>query len=81
MGGNEILLLVHRKTSSLYRFVVINSDPEGGLKHHAVTADTGGSKLKFRTSLVLDNVPESQVPFSNPRKKTCKHKSRALHGY
>jgi hypothetical protein len=40
---------------------VINTNPEGGLKHHAVSADTGCAKLKFRSSMVLDNVPETQA--------------------
>ena len=57
----ELLFLVHRKAASVFRFVVINTDPEGGLKHHAVTADTSSAKLKFRSSLVLDNIPEAQA--------------------
>ena len=35
--SQELLFLVHKKTASVFRFVVINTDPEGGLKHHAVT--------------------------------------------
>ena len=30
--GGEILLIVKRKTANLFRFVVINSNPEGGLQ-------------------------------------------------
>ena len=61
VGGQEILFLIRRKTTGVFRFVVINTDPERGLKHHEVTADTPGSKLRFRSSMVLDNVPESQA--------------------
>jgi hypothetical protein len=61
VSGQELLFLIHRKTKGVFRFVVINTDPEGGLKHHAVTADSGSSKLKFRSSLVLNSVPEAQA--------------------
>lgn len=61
VGGQEILFLIRRKTTGVFRFVVINTDPERGLKHHEVTANTPGSKLRFRSSMVLDNVPESQA--------------------
>ena len=60
--GGEILLIVKRKTANLFRFVVINSNPEGGLQHHEVTADSGGGpKLKFRTAMVLDDIDQKQA--------------------
>eukprot|EP01043_Picozoa_sp_COSAG02_P069368 COSAG02_NODE_11855_length_1642_cov_1.685677_1_plen_504_part_10 len=36
VAGQEVLFLIHRKTQGMFRFVVINTDPEMGLKHHEV---------------------------------------------
>ena len=58
--GTETLLFVFCKPDrdgALFRFVIITTDPNSGLKHHDVSASNGtGSddKIKFRSSMVLD---------------------------
>jgi hypothetical protein len=59
--GSEMLLFVQRKQNqSYFRFVVISTNPKGGLRHHDVSAAEGPgfSKLKYRASMVLDFVPK-----------------------
>ena len=60
--GTETLLFVFCKPDrdgALFRFVIITTDPNSGLKHHDVSASNGNGsddKIKFRSSMVLDNV-------------------------
>jgi hypothetical protein len=39
VAGKEMLFLIHRKTTSVFRFVLINTNPEEGLLYHAVTGE------------------------------------------
>jgi hypothetical protein len=62
--NSEMLLFVQRKQNqSYFRFVVISTDPDGGLRHHDISAAKGPgfSKLKFRCSMVLDFVPKNNA--------------------
>ena len=57
----ELLLLVERTSERLYRFVVIQTDPFGGLRHHAVSPIETMPSLKYRTCMVLSNVPKKNA--------------------
>ena len=47
--NQELVLIVQRTTQLAFRFVVVNTSPEGGLRHHAVRAGEGSSsKLQDR---------------------------------
>ena len=44
----------------MYRFVVVETDPERGLNHHPVNPSLG-NKLKYKTCLVLSNIPKKNA--------------------
>lgn len=44
--GRELLILVERTNERSYRFVVVQTDPFTGLRHHAVSPIAGPPKIK-----------------------------------
>ncbi|KAH9261268.1 hypothetical protein BASA81_000972 [Batrachochytrium salamandrivorans] len=58
--GVELLLIVERTTEQMFRFVVVDTDPERGLAHHPVNPSLG-PKLRYRTCLVLSNIPKKNA--------------------
>ena len=54
-----MLLVFERVTERDYRLGVINTNPEVGLKFHAVKYDPKTApKIKYRVCMVLDNIPK-----------------------
>lgn len=58
--GVELLLIVERTSEQMFRFVVVDTDPERGLAHHPVNPSLG-PKLRYRTCLVLSNIPKKNA--------------------
>ena len=56
--SREILLILERTSDSHFRVIVIQTDPFGGLRHHAVSPDAGPPKIKYRSCMVLNMVPK-----------------------
>ena len=60
--ANELLCVVERSSERTFAVVIIATSPTGALKHHAADASRGGgTKVKFRTALVLANVPKKNA--------------------
>ena len=59
--SSEMALLLTRTRDTTYRFVVIQTDPVGGLRYHAVSPAAAPPKLKYRTCLVLHGVPKKSA--------------------
>ena len=59
--GFEILLLVERVSERTYNLVVINTDPLGGLRHHAVSPAVRAGRLMYRTCMVLAGIPKKNM--------------------
>ena len=59
--GEEILLVVNRKTAQSYKFVVVNTNPLAGLGYHPVSAAISTKKIKYKTCLVFDDIPKQQA--------------------
>jgi len=57
----EIVLIVLRSSEQRYTITVVQTDPEKGLRHHAVSATAGPPKLKYRTCLVLNDIPKKNA--------------------
>jgi len=56
----EIIILAERTNEQLFRFVVVQTDAELGLGHHPVNPALD-PKLKYRTCLVLNDVPKKNA--------------------
>ena len=54
----ELLIIVERTDDRVFRFVVMQTNPLAGLRHHAVSCQRG---LKYRTCLVLSNVSKKNA--------------------
>eukprot|EP00808_Paulinella_micropora_P001192 g79820.t1 len=50
--GSELLFILERTSPSAYKMVIVQTDPTGGLRHHAVSAAEAPPKIKFRTCLL-----------------------------
>ncbi len=59
--GYEILLLVERISERSFNLVVINTDPLGGLQHHAVSPAARPGRLMYRTCMVLAGIPKKNM--------------------
>ena len=53
---HEILILLHRKTDTAFKMVIVQTDPTAGLQYH--DSEASPPSIKFRTCLVLDNIPK-----------------------
>ncbi|KAH8067982.1 hypothetical protein JL721_7202 [Aureococcus anophagefferens] len=58
--GRELLLVVERPSERTFTVVVVATAPTRALRHHAVDA-ADGRKVKFRSALVLANVPKKNA--------------------
>lgn len=58
--NSELLILIERTQEKLFRFVIIQTDPFSGLKHHAASAESMPI-IKYRTCLVLRDVPKKNA--------------------
>jgi hypothetical protein len=56
--AKELLVLVECTTERLYTFIVIQTDPQGGLENHAVSASARPAHILYRTCLVLSGIPK-----------------------
>ena len=59
--NSELLLLLERTTDRVFKVVVIQTDPFGGLKNHSVSANHPNAEIKYRTCMVLNNVVKKNV--------------------
>jgi hypothetical protein len=57
----ELLLLLERTTERVFKVVVIQTDPFHGLKNHSVSAAASAPDIKYRTCLVLNNIPKKNA--------------------
>ena len=58
---NEMLIIVERTTEKAYRFVVVQTDPFAGLKHHAVSPTESMPEIKYRTCMVLTDISKKNA--------------------
>jgi hypothetical protein len=61
LEGVEILLLLERVSDRSYMLVVINTNPDGGLKYHAVSPAARPGRLMYRTCMVLSSIPKKSI--------------------
>jgi hypothetical protein len=59
--SRELLLLLERTTERVFKVVVIQTDPFHGLKNHSVSAAGSAPEIKYRTCLVLNNIPKKNA--------------------
>lgn len=59
--GEELAMLLERTSERYYRVVIIQTDPNGGLRHHAANAAIAMPYIKFRTCMVLNGLPKKNV--------------------
>ena len=59
--SKEMLIIVERTTEKAYRFVVVQTDPFAGLKHHAVSPTESMPEIKYRTCMVLSDIPKKNA--------------------
>jgi hypothetical protein len=57
----EMLILFERSSERLFRVVIIQTDPFGGLYHHAASATVAMPEIRYRTCLVLPDVPKKNA--------------------
>ena len=57
----ELLILVERSNERAFRFVVIQTDPISGLRHHAVSPHHTIPHLTYRTCLVLSDISKKNA--------------------
>ena len=60
IDAHPIILCVERVSASSYRLTVTNTHPLAGLSYHAVSPSSP-PKLRYRTSLSVDNIPSSRM--------------------
>ena len=60
IDAHPIILCVERSSASSYRLTVTNTHPQAGLSYHAVSP-TSPPKLRYRTSLTVDNIPSTRM--------------------
>lgn len=61
MEESEILLLLERTSERSFTLVVINTDPQRGLRFHSFSPAVKPSKLVFRTCMVLAGIPKKNA--------------------
>eukprot|EP00457_Paulinella_chromatophora_P000002 gb/GEZN01000002.1/.p1 GENE.gb/GEZN01000002.1/~~gb/GEZN01000002.1/.p1 ORF type:complete len:6816 (+),score=1425.09 gb/GEZN01000002.1/:114-20561(+) len=59
--GSELMFILERSSPGAYKMVVVQTDPTGGLRHHAVSAAEAPPKIKFRTCMVIDGIPKKNA--------------------
>lgn len=59
--AKEMLIIVERTTEKVFRFVVVQTDPFAGLKHHAVSPTESMPEIKYRTCMVLSDIPKKNA--------------------
>jgi hypothetical protein len=57
----EMLIILERTTAQQYTFIIIQTSP-AALRYHPVSPTDGPPKLKYRTALVLPNIPKKVKP-------------------
>jgi hypothetical protein len=57
----EMVIIVIRSTDQRFRFVIVQTDPQWGLQHHPVSPAEGPPKFKYRTCMVLSNIPKKNA--------------------
>jgi hypothetical protein len=56
-----VMLYVERESERFFTFVVIQTNPSGGLGNHAVSSTVSPPVIKYRTCLVLSDVPKKNA--------------------
>ena len=59
--SNELLLLLHRMTERVFTVVVIQTDALTGLRNHSAAAAGFAPEIRYRTCMVLREVPKKNV--------------------
>ena len=60
IGSTHPVLYVIEKEAELFRFAIINTDPNFGLDYHLAHADTA-PKIKYQTIMVIKNVAPAKI--------------------
>jgi len=58
---HELLIIVERTSERQFRFVIVQTDPFTGLRHHAVSPATNPPKIMYRTCMVLNGVSKQNA--------------------
>jgi len=59
--NKELVIIMTRTTDQAFRFVIVNTDPLGGLQYHSASPVAGPPKLKYRSCMVLNNVTKKNA--------------------
>jgi hypothetical protein len=59
--NHEMMLIVERASDRLFRFVIVQTDPLKGLRHHSVSPTVSVPNLKYRTCMVLTDIPKKNA--------------------
>lgn len=59
--GAELILLMERVNERFFKVVVIQTDPYSGLRHHSATPVEAMPEIRYRTCMVLNNVPKKNA--------------------
>jgi len=59
--SSELLLLLVRKSEKYFDLVIVATDPDLALKHHAVNAAVAPPAIHFRTCMVVNNVDKKMA--------------------
>lgn len=59
--ARELIILLERSSERLFKVVVIQTDPYGGLDHHTVSPVAKMPHITYRTCMVLNDVPKKNV--------------------
>ena len=61
VAGTELLLLLDRTSERAFTVVIIQTDAYNGLAYHAVSSAVAAPEIRFRTCLVLSDIPKKNV--------------------
>jgi uncharacterized membrane protein YgcG len=61
VGGGDMLLLVEKSTEREFTFVVVQTDPQGGLQYHNASPTVAPPLIMFRSCMVLEGIPKKHA--------------------
>lgn len=59
--GRELMILLEKTTERAYKFVIVQTDPKGGMSFHAASPEIAMPEIRYRTCLVLNNVTKKNA--------------------